>query len=463
MVVRMADAYDVVVIGAGTGGYSCALRLAQLGKRVALVERDDRLGGTCLLRGCIPTKALLQSAAVMDTVNRSSEWGIEASGQPDWKRIQAFESKVVDKLVTGLTGLVKTRKIEVIRGSASLRPGPAVEVDGRMLTATDVVLATGSTPRLLPGIERSECVITSDEALWYPSIPSSVVIIGAGAIGLEFASFYRSMGADVTVVEALPRIAPLEDEDASKEVARAFRKRGIAAHAGASVEKVEDAGDHVEVTIVAGKKSQTVKADVCLVAVGRGPVTEGLGLEEAGVEVDRGFVKVDGQLQTTASHVWAIGDVAATPLQLAHVSFTEGYAVAERIAGTAVPEIEYTGIPRVTYCSPEVASVGLTEAQAVERGHDVEVERLNLQGIGKANIVGEGGLVKVVASKGGGPVLGVHMVGPHVTELVSETMLIVNWEAVPAEVAALIHPHPTLSEGVGEAFLALAGKPLHGA
>jgi dihydrolipoamide dehydrogenase len=463
MVVRMADAYDVVVIGAGTGGYSCALRLAQLGKRVALVERDERLGGTCLLRGCIPTKALLQSAAVMDTVNRSAEWGISAKGEPDWKRIQAFENKVVDKLVAGLTGLVKTRKIEVIQGTASLRPGPAVEVDGRTLSATDVVLATGSTPRLLPGIERSDRVITSDEALWYPSIPSSVVIIGAGAIGLEFASFYRSMGAEVTVVEALPRIAPLEDEDASKEIARAFRKRGIAAQAGASVEKVTDAGDHVEVTFAAGKKSQTVNADVCLVAVGRGPVTEGLGLEEAGIETDRGFVKVDGQLQTTASHVWAIGDVAATPLQLAHVSFTEGYAVAERIAGTAVPEIEYTGIPRVTYCSPEIASVGLTEAQAIERGHEVEVERLNMQGIGKANIVGEGGLVKVVTTKGGGPVLGVHMVGPHVTDLVSETMLIVNWEAVPAEVAALIHPHPTLSEGLGEAFLALAGKPLHGA
>jgi dihydrolipoamide dehydrogenase len=459
----MTDAYDVVVIGAGTGGYSCALRLAQLDKRVVLVERDERLGGTCLLRGCIPTKALLQSAAVMDAVNRSAEWGIRASGEPDWPKIQDFQNKVVDKLVSGVTGLIKARKIDVIRGTAALRPGPSVEVDGRTLSATDVVVATGSTPRLLPGIDRSERVITSDEALWYRGIPGSVVIIGAGAIGLEFASFYRSMGAEVTVVEALPRIAPLEDEDASKEVARAFRRRGIVAHAGASVDEVADRGDRVEVTFTAASKKETVKAEVCLVAVGRGPVTEGLGLEEAGVEVDRGFVKVDGQLQTSASHVWAIGDVAATPLQLAHVSFTEGYAVAERIAGESVPEIEYTGIPRVTYCSPEIASVGLTEAQAVERGHDVDVERLNLKGIGKANIVGEGGLVKVVAERRGGPVLGVHMVGPHVTDLISESMLVVNWEAVPAEVAALIHPHPTLSEGVGEAFLALAGKPLHGA
>jgi dihydrolipoamide dehydrogenase len=462
MIARMPDAYDVVVVGAGTGGYSCALRLAQLGKQVALVERDERLGGTCLLRGCIPTKALLQSAAVMDAVNRSDDWGIKASGEPDWTQIQAFESRVVDKLVSGVTGLVKARRIDVIRGTGAVRPGPAVEVDGRSITAADVVLATGSSPKLLPGLERSERVITSDEALWYGSIPTSAVIIGAGAIGLEFASFYRSMGADVTLLEALPRLAPLEDEDVSKEIARAFRKRGISAHAGASVQGVREADDGVEVTFEAAGATRVVKADICLVAVGRGPVTEGLGLAEAGIELDRGFVKVDGQLRTTAPHVWALGDVAATPLQLAHVSFTEGYAVAERISGAPVPEIEYSGIPRVTYCTPEISSVGLTEAQAVEGGHDVDVEKLNFQGVGKANIVGEGGIVKIVADKGGGPVLGVHMVGPHVTDLIAEAMLIVNWEAVPDEVAALMHPHPSLSEGVGEAFLGLAGKPLHG-
>ena len=465
----MADAYDVAVIGSGTGGYSCALRAAQLGKRVALIERDERLGGTCLLRGCIPTKALLQSAAVMDAVNRSSEWGITASGEPDWTAMQAFETKMVDKLVSGLTGLVKARKIDVITGSAPLAPGPAVEVDGRTIAATEVVVATGSQPKLLPGTEISDHVITSDQALWYDTIPTSAVVIGAGAVGLEFASFYRSMGADVTVVEALPRIAPLEDEDLSKELARAFRKRGIATHAGASVTEIADAGDHAEVAFRVGGegdasgKAERVSADVCLVAVGRGPVTEGLGLEAASVETDRGFIKVDGQLQTTAEHVWAVGDVAATPLQLAHVSFTEGIAVAERIAGIAVPEIDYTQIPRVTYCTPEVASVGLTEAQAIERGHEVVTERFNFQGIGKANIVGEGGIVKIVAEKDGGPTLGVHMVGPHVTDLISEAMLTVAWEAVPAEVAALIHPHPSLSEGVGEAFLAIAGKPLHGA
>jgi dihydrolipoamide dehydrogenase len=457
----MTHDYDLVVIGAGTGGYSCALRAAQLGKRVALIERDDRLGGTCLLRGCIPTKALLQSAAVLDAVNRSQEWGISASGEPDWPAIQAFENRVVDKLVSGLTSLISMRKIDVVHGTARLLAGPAAQVDGRTIAATDVVIATGSRPRLLPDVEITERVITSDQALWYPTIPSSVVVIGAGAVGLEFASFYRSMGAAVTIIEALPRIAPLEDEDIAKEVARAFRKRGIESFADARVQSIDDHGDSVKVEYELGGEAKTVAADVCLVAVGRGPVSDDLGLEEAGIELDRGFVKVDGQLQTTAPHVWAIGDVAATPLQLAHVSFTEGIAVAERLSGLAVADIDYVGIPRVTYCTPEIASVGLTQAQAVERGHDVDVEKLNLQAIGKANIVGEGGLVKVVADMDGGPVLGVHMVGPHVTDLIAEAMLITNWEAVPAEVAALIHPHPTLSEAIGEAHLALAGKSLH--
>jgi len=461
MAVRMADGYDVVVIGSGTGGYSCALRSAQLGKRVALVERDGRLGGTCLLRGCIPTKALLRSAEVLDTVNRAEEWGVKASGSPDWDAVKAFEGRMVDKLVTGLTGLIKSRSIDVNQGTAVLRPGPSVSVDRRDLTGTDVVIATGSSPKLLPGVSVTDRIITSDQALTYPSIPASAVVIGAGAVGLEFASLYRSFGADVTVLEALPRIAPLEDEEISQEVGRAFRKRGIQAFAGARVQGIDEVGDAVKVVYEVGGESKTITADVCLVAVGRGPVTDGLGVEQANVELDRGFVKVDGQLQTTAPHVWAVGDVAATPLQLAHVAFTEGIAVAERIAGIRVPEIDYAGIPRVTYCTPEVASVGLTEAQAVERGHEVDVERLNFQAIGKANIVGEGGIVKLVADKGGGPVLGVHLVGPHVTDLIAEAMLITNWEAVPAEVAALIHPHPTLSEAIGEAHLALAGKPLH--
>jgi dihydrolipoamide dehydrogenase len=458
----MGDAYDVAVIGAGTGGYSTALRAAQLGLRVALVERDDRIGGTCLLRGCIPTKALLRSAAVMDTVERASEWGIKAAGEPDWSAIKAFEDSIVDKLVKGVTGLVSKRKIDVVNGTARLVNGPAVEVDGRRIEANHVVIATGSAPRLLPGLSITDRIITSDQALWYDRIPSSAVVIGAGAVGLEFASIYRSFGADVTLIEALPRLAPLEDEEISKEIARAYRKRGITTAAGAVVTSVTDTGDAVEVVYEASGSAQTATADVCLVAIGRGPVTEGLGLDDAGLSMhEKGFVNVDAELRTNVASVWAVGDVAATPMQLAHVSFTEGYAVAERIAGEAVPEIDYLNIPRVTYCTPEIASVGLTEAQARERGLDVVVEKLDFRGIGKANIVGEGGFVKVVAEAGGGPVRGIHMIGPHVTDLIAEGMLIVDWEATVDEVAAMHHPHPSLSEAVGEAMLALAGKPLH--
>jgi dihydrolipoamide dehydrogenase len=462
----MTDAYDVVVVGAGTGGYSTALRSAQLGKRVAIVERDERLGGTCLLRGCIPTKALLQSAAVMDTVNRAQEWGIKASGDPDWSAVRAFEDKIVDKLVKGITGLIKSRGITVLRGTAKLLSGsgagPALEVDGTRVDATDIVIATGSQPRLLRDVQLTDRIITSDEALRYDTIPGSAVVIGAGAVGLEFASLYRSLGAEVTLLEALPGLAPLEDEDVSAEIAKAFRRRGIKASAGASVKEIADTGEAVDVTFEAAGKAEKVTADICLVAIGRGPVTEGLGLEEAGVAIhDKGFVNVDGQLRTNVEHVWAVGDVAATPLQLAHVAFTEGYAVAERIAGETVPDIDYVNIPRVTYCTPEIASVGLTAAQAKDTGRSVATSHLDFRAIGKANILGEGGFVKVVSEQGGGPVLGVHMIGPHVTDLIAEAMLITNWEAVPAEVAALIHPHPSLSEAIGEAHLALAGKPLH--
>jgi dihydrolipoamide dehydrogenase len=455
------ETYDVVVLGSGTGGYATALRAAELGKRVAIVERDVRLGGTCLLRGCIPSKALLESASVMDRINRSEEWGIVASGQVDWSKVVESEEHIVEKKVSGLTGLIKARKIDVVQGSGRLAAGPAVEVEGRRLVATDVVLASGSYPRLLPGMELSDRVITSDQALVLERLPSSIVIIGAGAIGLEFATVFKPFGVDVTVLEALPRIAPLEDEDLSKEAARAFKKRGITTMAGVKVLEVKNLGDRVEVTYQPeGGDAQIVAADLCLVSVGRGPNSEGIGYEEAGVELDRKYVKVNGQLQTSVPHVWAVGDVAATPLQLAHSSFLEGMAVAERIAGVEVPEIDYAGIPRVTFSSPEISSVGLTEAQARERGHDVVVQKLNLQVLAKANIVGEGGLVKLVAEKDG-PVLGVHMVGPHVTELIAEATLMYNWEAWPADVARVIHTHPTISEGIGEAFLALAGKPLH--
>jgi dihydrolipoamide dehydrogenase len=458
----MADeAYDLIVLGSGTGGYATALRAAELDKRVAIVERSDRLGGTCLLRGCIPSKALLESASVMDHINRSEEWGIKASGEVDWSKVLESEQHIVDKKVSGLTGLIKARKIEVIQGTGRLVQGPAVDVDGRKISATDVVLATGSYPRLLPGLEVGERIITSDQALVLDHLPSSVVIIGAGAIGLEFATVYNSFGVTVTVLEALPRVAPLEDEDISKEAARAFKKKGITAYAGVKVTEVKDSGDHVEVTYESdGGKAETVTAEICLVAVGRGPNTRDVGFEEAGVELDRNYVKVDATLQTTVPHVWAVGDVAATPLQLAHSSFLEGIDVAERIAGLDPPEIDYAGIPRVTFSSPEISSVGLTEAQARERGHEVKTQKFNFQVLAKANIVGEGGIVKAVTDAGG-QVLGVHMIGPHVTDLIAEASLIYNWEAAASDVAAVIHPHPTLSEAIGETFLAVAGKPLH--
>jgi dihydrolipoamide dehydrogenase len=454
------DAFDVVVLGAGTGGYSTALRAAQLGLSTAIVEKDDRLGGTCLLRGCIPTKALLQSAAILDDINRSETFGIKASGEADWPGIQAYKEKVVDKLTSGLAGLIKSRKIEIVKGTGRLGPNRTVEVDGRTLQAKDVVLATGSYPRLLPGLEITERVITSDEALELGTIPASAVVIGAGAVGVEFASVYRSLGAETTVIEALPRLVPLEDEDLSKELARAFRKRKIASHVGAKVEDVKDTGKAVEVTFSTNGKTETVTADICLVAIGRGPVTKDLGFEEAGVKLDdRGYVVVNQRLQTDAEGVWAVGDVIPT-LQLAHVSFAEGIACAERIAGQDSPEIDYVGIPRVTYCSPEVASVGLTEAQAKERGLEVTTSKFNLQGLGKANIVGEGGLCKLVVEVDG-PIVGVHLLGPHVTDLVAEAELITNWEALPSDVAALIHPHPSLSEAIGEAAMIAAGKPFH--
>lgn len=455
-------AYDVVVLGGGTGGYSTALRAAQLGKRVALVERDERLGGTCLLRGCIPTKALLRSAEVLDTVERSTEWGIQASGVPDRAGMLSFKETIVERLVTGLTHLIKSRKIDVFHQAGRLIDGPAIDVGDQVLAAHDVVLASGSRPKMLPGLELSDRIVTSDQALLLPTLPSSVVVIGAGAIGLEFASFYRSMGAEVTILEALPRVAPLEDEEISKTLARFFKKRRIATHASASVVSTIESEDKVEVAFETSKGRQTAYADMCLVAVGRGPVSNDMGYEDCGVEMERGFVRVDGRLRTSVENVWAVGDVASTPLQFAHVAFAEGMAVAERISGMEVPEIDYTGVAKVTFCSPEVASVGLTEEQARDGGFDVKIARYQFQGLGKAQIVGEGGLAKFVAESATGRILGVHLLGPHVTDLISEAMLMTNWEAVAGEVARYIHPHPTLSEALGEAALALVGKPLHG-
>ncbi len=449
---------DLVVLGGGSGGYAAALRASELGMTVVMVEKD-KVGGTCLHRGCIPTKALLHSAEVVDTIREAGQFGITGASfdAVDMTGVNAYKDKVVEGLFKGLTGLVASRGIEVVRGSGRLVSATAVEVDGRLIEAGHVLLATGSVPRSLPGLELDgERVITSDDALDMDRVPASAVILGAGAIGCEFASVWASFGTEVTIVEVLPHLVPLEEESSSKLLERAFRKRGIKQELGARFERVEHTTGGVTVHLEGGK---TVSAELLLVAIGRGPVSADLGYGQVGVEIDRGFVKVDVYCQTSVPSISAVGDLIPT-LQLAHVGFAEGILVAERLAGLPVTPVDYDGVPRVTYSHPEVASVGITTKQATERGFDVIEATYDLAGNGKARILGTAGAVKVIAAKDG-PVLGIHMVGERVGELIAEAQLITNWEALPAEVAQLIHPHPTMSEAVGEAHLALAGKPLH--
>jgi dihydrolipoamide dehydrogenase len=448
---------DLVVLGGGSGGYAAALRASELGMTVVMIERD-KVGGTCLHRGCIPTKALLHSAETVDVIKEAAQFGVNGTFESvDMTAVNAYKGKVVDGLYKGLTGLVKSRNIETVQGTGKLVSSTAVEVDGRRIEAKHVLLATGSVPRSIPGLDIDhDRVVTSDDALGFDTIPASVVILGAGAIGCEFASVWSSFGADVTIVEALPHLVPLEEESSSKLLERAFRKRGIKQELNARFERVEHTDAGVRVHLEGGK---TIEAELLLVAIGRGPVSKDLGYEQVGLEMERGFVKVDAYCQTNVPTISAVGDLIPT-LQLAHVGFAEGILVAERLAGLPVTPVDYDGVPRVTYSHPEVASVGLTSKIAKERGYDVIEATYDLAGNGKARILGTAGAVKVVAAKDG-PVLGVHMVGERVGELIAEAQLITNWEALPAEVAQLIHPHPTMSEAVGEAHLALAGKPLH--
>ena len=449
---------DLVILGAGSGGYACALRAAELGLSVVMIEKD-KVGGTCLHRGCIPTKALLHAAEVADSAREGEKVGVRSSLEGiDIDAVNTYKDGVVGRLYKGLTGLVKSRGITVVEGTGRLVAPNAVEVDGTRYEATKaVVLATGSYSRSLPGLDiDGERVITSDQALRLDKVPSSVVVLGGGVIGVEFASVWKSFGADVTVVEALPHLLPLEEESSSKLLERAFRKRGIAFSLGKKFSEVKTTDSGVTVTLEDGT---TYDAELLLVAVGRGPLSEGLGYEEAGINVERGFVTVDAHCQTNVPNVYAVGDLRPG-LQLAHVGFAEGIMVAERVAGLNPPAVDYDNVPRITYCEPEVASVGITVAQAKERGHDVVEFTYDLAGNGRAQILQTAGACKVVAIKDG-PVVGVHMVGSRVGDLIAEAQLITNWEALPVEVAQLIHPHPTLSESVGEARLALAGKPLH--
>lgn len=450
-------AFDLVVLGGGSGGYAAALRAAELGRSVALIEKD-KVGGTCLHRGCIPTKALLHAAEVADTARDASAIGIRATFEGiDPAGVRSYREGIVAKKFKGLEGLVKARGIAVVAGEGRLE-GTAVRVGDDLYRGTDVVLATGSYSRTLPGLEIGGRILTSEHALELDEIPGSVVILGGGVIGVEFASVWRSFGADVTIVEALDRLVPNEDVALSKALERAFRRRGIQYSLGVRFQSASQTADDVTITLEDGK---TFTADHLLVAVGRGPATGGLGYEEAGVTIDRGFVVTDERLRTSVPHVWAVGDIVPG-LQLAHRGFQQGIFVAEEIAGLNPVVIPDAQIPKVTYSHPEVASVGLTEAQAVDaHGADAVVAyEYNLAGNGKSEIIGTGGLVKVVRAKDG-PVLGVHLVGDRVGELITEGQLAVGWEAHPEDIAPFVHAHPTQSEALGEAFLALAGKPLH--
>ncbi|MBW4721690.1 dihydrolipoyl dehydrogenase [Saccharothrix obliqua] len=447
---------DLVILGGGSGGYACAFRAAELGLSVVLVEKD-KLGGTCLHRGCIPTKALLHAAEVADTAREGDQFGVKSSLEGiDIAGVNSYKDGVISRLYKGLQGLAKANKVTLVEGAGTFVGGTTVEVNGDRYTGKNVVLATGSYARSLPGLEIGGRVITSDQALNLDFVPEKVVVLGGGVIGVEFASVWASFGADVTIVEALPRLVPAEDEYASKQLERAFRRRGIKFKTGVKFTGATQTDSGVSVTLESG---DVLDADLLLVAVGRGPNTAGHGYEEAGVKIERGFVVTDERLRTSLPNVYAVGDIVPG-LQLAHRGFQQGIFVAEEIAGQQPKVIDEAGIPRVTYCKPEVASVGLSEAAAKEKYGSAETFVYDLAGNGKSQILKTAGGVKLVKAPDG-PVVGVTMVGERVGELIGEAQLVYNWEAYPEDVAPLIHAHPTQTEALGEAFLALAGKPLH--
>jgi len=450
--------FDLVILGGGSGGYAAALRASQLGLSVGLIEKN-KLGGTCLHVGCIPTKALLHAAEVADVTRESSKYGVTAEfGGIDITAVTSYREGIVASKYKGLQGLIKARGITVIEGAGRLVSPTTVQVGDDTVTGKNVILATGSYSRSLPGLEIGGRVITSEQALELDFVPKKVIVLGGGVIGVEFSSVWKSWGADVQIVEALPHLVPNEDEAISKQFERAFRKRGINFSLGVRFASVTQNEQGVVVTLEDG---QTFEAELLLVAVGRGPSTAGLGYEEAGVTMDRGFVITNERLATSVPGVFAVGDIVPG-LQLAHRGFQQGIFVAEEIAGLNPIVIDDLNIPKVTYSDPEVASIGYSEAKAAEKfGADkITAYDYNLAGNGKSHIIGTSGSVKVVRVNDG-PIVGVHMIGARVGELIGEAQLAVNWEAYPEDIAPLIHAHPTQNEALGEAFLALAGKPLH--
>jgi dihydrolipoamide dehydrogenase len=450
--------FDVVILGGGSGGYAAALRSAQLGKSVALIEKD-KLGGTCLHRGCIPTKALLHSAEVADVVRDSAHYGINSQfGSIDMTAVNAYRDGIVDKLFKGLTGLVNSKNITVVAGEGRMVGPKTVSVGADSYTGKNLVLASGSYSRSLPGLEIGGRVITSEHALQMTFVPNKVIVLGGGVIGVEFASIWRSFGTEVTIIEGLPNLVPNEEPAISKALERAFRKRGIEFKTGVRFSGVEQHENGVVVSLESGERFE---AELLLVAVGRGPNTDGLGYAENGVSMDRGYVLTNERLETSVPGTYAAGDIVPG-LQLAHRGFQQGIFIAEEIAGLKPVTIDENGIPKVTYCEPEIASVGLSEAKAAERfgAENISTYEYNLGGNGKSQILGTAGFIKLIRQNNG-PVVGVHMIGSRVGEQIGEGQLIVNWEAYPEDVASLVHAHPTMNEAIGEAHLALAGKPLH--
>ena len=448
---------DVLILGGGSGGYACALRSAELGLSVILIDKD-KLGGTCLHRGCIPTKALLHAAEVADSSRESENFGVKTSFEGiDMPKVNEYRDGVVARLYKGLQGLVKSRNVTFVEGEGTLIDPQTIEVNGVKYTGKNVVLATGSYAKSIPGLEISGPIMTSDQALNLDYVPKSVIVLGGGVIGVEFASVWKSFGADVTIVEGLPHLVPNEDEAVSKALERAYRKRGINFILGTKFASASHTDSGVDITLEDGK---VISAELLLVAVGRGPNTADMGFEENGVAMERGWVLVNERLATNIPGIFAVGDI--TPgLQLAHRGFQHGIFVAEEIAGQNPVVIADINIPKVTYCEPEVASVGMNEVEArAAFGDNVNVYEYNLGGNGKSQILGTAGFIKLISQKDG-PVVGIHMVGSRVGEQIGEAQLIVNWEAYPEDVATLIHAHPTQNEAMGEAHLALAGKPLH--
>ena len=450
--------FDVVILGGGSGGYAAALRSAQLGLSVALIEKD-KLGGTCLHRGCIPTKALLHSAEVADVTREAGAFGISATlNGVDMPAVNKYRDGIVDRLFKGLTGLVSSKAITVVSGEGRLVGQKTISVNGDNYTGKNVVLATGSFSKTLPGLEIGGRVITSEQALQLDFVPTKAIVLGGGVIGVEFASIWKSFGTDVTIIEGLPNLVPNEDLAVSKALERAYRKRGINFKTGVRFSGVQQSATGVVVTLENG---ETFDGELLLVAVGRGPNATGFGYEEQGIKMDRGYVLTNDRLETSIPGVYAAGDIVPG-LQLAHRGFQQGIFIAEEIAGLKPVTIDENGIPKVTYCEPEIASVGLSEAKAAEKfgAENISTYEYNLGGNGKSQILGTAGFVKLIRQNNG-PILGIHMIGSRVGEQIGEAQLIVNWEAFPEDVASLIHAHPTMNEALGEAHLALAGKPLH--